>query len=431
MKKTFLFLFTLFLFTYSSYAQLLVENFNYSVGSLLTDNGYTAHSGAGTNSISVIAGNLIYPNYPSSGQGNSIRLINTGEDVHDSLSTVVSTGTVYASFLVKVDTARNAGEYFFHLGPAPISTTFRTRTFVKLGLNGNLAFGLSKGSTSATVLPAYTDSIYTAGTTYLIVVAYKIVDGADNDTVKLWVNPAITPNEPVANLIVTDTNAGGSDVSIGTYAFRQGTAAAGPYLVLSGFRVATSWGDILPVELVSFKANVTGNAVQLNWVTASELNNQGFDVERKSANSTWQKIGFVQGNGTTSSTKSYSYTDGNLETGKYSYRLKQIDFDGSYEYSNAVEADVTTLPVKFDLAQNFPNPFNPTTTINYAIPQASNVTLKVYNMLGQEVKTLINRFMEAGDHSIKFDAKDLNSGLYFYKLEAGSFNMVKKMTLLK
>lgn len=429
MKNLFkLFSFMVILTVGFTFAQpVATEEFEYTVGDLLTAQGYTAHSGGGTNSISVISGNLTYPIYPSAGLGNMIRLVNTGEDVSKNLTSDITSGTAYASVLVNIDSARALGDYFFHLGPNPISTTFRARLFVKLALNGNLAFGLSVGSTTA-LPPVYADSIYTSGTTYLVVVAYQIVDGAANDIVKLWVNPSLAGPEPPALLTLTDPAM--SDINVGSYAFRQGSAASGPYLKVDGLIIGTSWNYVVPVELTSFAASVTGSSVNLNWSTASEINNSGFEVERKSANSNWQKLGFVNGNGTTTEKQTYSFTDRNLKEGSYSYRLKQVDFNGEFEYSNVIEVLVVT-PNKFELLQNYPNPFNPTTSISFTLAQAGNVKLSVYNLLGQEVQTLVNGFMETGLHSVNFEAKNLNSGIYLYKLEANGISSVRKMTLLK
>ncbi len=188
-------------------------------------------------------------------------------------------------------------------------------------------------------------------------------------------------------------------------------------------------GTLVPVELTSFSANVSEGNVILNWTTATELNNSGFEVERKS-NGEFRTIAFIQGNGTTTEEHNYSYADNNLSNGSYTYRLKQVDYDGTFAYSNEVNVEITT-PVKFELSQNYPNPFNPTTKINFSIPQNSEVTLTVYNVLGQKVKTLLNGFMVAGKHTINFDASGFNSGIYIYKLEAGIFSEVRKMTLLK
>ncbi|QQS36127.1 MAG: T9SS type A sorting domain-containing protein [Ignavibacteriales bacterium] len=190
----------------------------------------------------------------------------------------------------------------------------------------------------------------------------------------------------------------------------------------------------VPVELTSFKANVSDNNVSLNWETASELNNRGFEIQRL-VGEEFQVIGFVEGNGTTSETNRYSYLDKNLGEGTYSYRLKQIDFDGTFEYSQVVEADVVS-PVEFALEQNYPNPFNPSTVINFGLKVDSKVSLKLFNVLGQEVATLINQDYAAGSHNFDFNAANLNSGVYFYRIDAAgidgtNFSATKKMILTK
>lgn len=186
----------------------------------------------------------------------------------------------------------------------------------------------------------------------------------------------------------------------------------------------------LPVELKSFAASVVDGFVQLNWSTATETNNRGFEVQRKVEGSDFVTIAFVQGKGTTTQPQSYSFTDNNVQTGKYSYRLKQVDFDGRYTFSNVV--NVAMNPTEFSLAQNYPNPFNPTTTINFNLAKESNVSLRVFNLLGQEVAKLVNNeVLQAGTYSYKFDASSLASGTYLYRLEAGDFVQTKKMILSK
>ena len=174
----------------------------------------------------------------------------------------------------------------------------------------------------------------------------------------------------------------------------------------------------------------------LNWKTATETNNKGFEVERqvsskqKSVSSQWEKIGFVGGYGTTTDPRSYSFTDQNLSSGNYEYRLKQIDFDGSYEYSNIVEVEVNA-PLQFALSQNYPNPFNPSTQIEYTIPEDGYVSLKVYNALGQEVANLVNGIQKAGSHDVTFNASSVSSGVYYYRIESGENVSVKKMMVIK
>lgn len=185
----------------------------------------------------------------------------------------------------------------------------------------------------------------------------------------------------------------------------------------------------LPVELTSFTANVNENNVRLKWSTATEINNSGFEVERKSFQD-WEKIGFIPGFGTTTEVHSYSFIDANILSGTYNYRLKQVDFNGRYKYSNEIEVKVS-IPNKYSLEQNYPNPFNPTTTISYSIKEKGFVTLKVFDILGNEVKTLVNEEQDAGSYKFDFNASALSSGIYFYTLNTGEFVLTKKMILLK
>jgi Secretion system C-terminal sorting domain len=184
----------------------------------------------------------------------------------------------------------------------------------------------------------------------------------------------------------------------------------------------------LPVELVSFAANVSDNKVKLSWKTASELNNAGFEVQRSADKVNFAMVGFVKGNGTTTESHSYSYVD-NVSSGTYYYRLKQNDFSGTFEYSNIVEAK--GLPTEFSLSQNYPNPFNPTTTIAFSLPVQSQVHLLLIDVLGNVVKDVADGTYEAGNHKVTLNASDLASGVYFYRLEAGNFVSVKKLMLMK
>ncbi len=199
------------------------------------------------------------------------------------------------------------------------------------------------------------------------------------------------------------------------------------------FYFASTSGSPLPVELSSFSATINGSSVKLSWRTNTEVNNYGFEVERcvlSAERQAWETIGFVSGNGNSNSPKSYSFIDDNVNAGTYCYRLKQIDNDGQSEYSKVVEVSFIKQ-TDFSLEQNFPNPFNPNTSIKFSLPETGNVKLTIYNLLGQEIATLVNGVKEAGTHTINYNAEELNSGIYIYKLEADSFVQTKKMTLIK
>lgn len=188
-----------------------------------------------------------------------------------------------------------------------------------------------------------------------------------------------------------------------------------------------------PVELASFTANTSMGKVTLNWRTATEINNRGFEIQRKADDNNWIVLAFKNGNGTTTNANNYSFTDNTsgLNANKLSYRLRQVDFNGQSQYSPVVLID-NIIPENYNVSQNFPNPFNPSTIIKYQIPQNSFVSLKVYNSLGQEAATLVNGMVNAGSYEVQLNASDLSSGVYYYVIKAGeNFVQTKKMILIK
>jgi photosystem II stability/assembly factor-like uncharacterized protein len=187
---------------------------------------------------------------------------------------------------------------------------------------------------------------------------------------------------------------------------------------------------ILPVELTSFTATCNNGNVQLNWTTATEINNQRFDIQRKSENGEFVTVASVIGNGTTTQQHNYSYTDNNVTQGNYVYRLDQVDFNGTNYYSKEVNVKVNA-PLVFSLEQNYPNPFNPSTVIEYNTAKPGFVNLSVYNLLGQKVADLVNGNMDAGVHNVTFNASNLPSGMYIYEIRTNSFTAAKKMMLTK
>jgi hypothetical protein len=202
--------------------------------------------------------------------------------------------------------------------------------------------------------------------------------------------------------------------------------------ILQGTKLALPELTPVPVELTSFTSGTSASGVTLLWSTASELNNHGFEVERSYNGNIFSNVGFVNGAGTSTETHNYVFTDklDNNVNGVLYYRLKQVDLNGRCNYSQilTVKFDV---PAHYSLSQNYPNPFNPVTTIKYTVPQNGQVTIKLYDITGREVKTLVNEVKTTGTYELKMNAQNLASGVYFYKMTAKDFVSVKKMSILK
>jgi hypothetical protein len=248
------------------------------------------------------------------------------------------------------------------------------------------------------------------------------VVGVRVDYLRLGANPgagfANTNASGIAQYCYTGTNVG-VDTIIGSTGSLADT-------------VFKTWiDDPLPVELASFTSSVNGTDVTLAWTTSSETNNSGFDIERSSSNIEWTKLSTVNGNGTTTEPMSYSYVDKNLNSGIYNYRLKQIDFNGNFEYFNLSNEVQISTPGEFTLSQNYPNPFNPSTKIDFQLPTDGNVKLSVFDISGKLVSVITNGFRTAGYHTVDFNSANLSSGIYFYRLEGNNFSKVMKMTLIK
>ncbi len=201
--------------------------------------------------------------------------------------------------------------------------------------------------------------------------------------------------------------------------------------VFDRLKLLVNYVNIIPVELTSFSASVIGSSVMLSWSTATELNNSGFEVQRKTDNSDWKTLSFITGHGTTTQPQSYSYTDNTVQAGiKYYYRLRQNDFDGKFSFSNVIEIDISALK-DYTLEQNYPNPFNPSTKISFSIPKAGNVKLTIYNQIGEVVEQLVNQQLEAGTYFYSWNAGNHSSGIYLYELQADGYKETKKMSLIR
>jgi Secretion system C-terminal sorting domain len=431
MKKKLIFFFVVLLLTASQkiFAQFIDENFEYNTGDLISNYGWVPFSGIGINPIKVVAPGLDYPCYGCI-FGNAAQMVSTGEDVYKFLTRPITTGSFYVSLMVKIDSAQT-GDVFFHIGDSVVNNSNKVGQVYAKDSSGKVAFGLAKSGNNNEI---YTPARYFRNITYLLVLKYQFVAGSNNDLVSLFV---ITPPDCAPSVEPPPTlgpiGGSGDLANVGKVVLEQGAGSKGPYLVIDGICAYDIWNNsALPVELSAFSSSVLRNDVTLNWVTNSERNNSGFKIERKSANSdNWNVIGNVDGMGTSSISHHYIYKDGNLSSGKYNYRLKQMDLNGNFEYFNLNSEVGIGLPVKFELSQNYPNPFNPSTSINYDLPNDGFVKISVFDMSGKEVASLVNGNVSAGYNTVTFNASNLSSGIYYYKLETAGFTKVMKMALVK
>jgi photosystem II stability/assembly factor-like uncharacterized protein len=278
-------------------------------------------------------------------------------------------------------------------------------------------------------------------------VIIKTTDGGDSWSTRLYANNScllnisfFDANNGIAsgdNGVMYSTSNGGTNwIQLPRVTYNDIYASSG--IDANSITIVGEYGVILnkkdltiPIELTSFTAFISFNCINLNWSTATELNNYGFEIERSSDKTDWRTIGFRNGKGTTTEPQNYSFIDDlfGVNSQKLYYRLKQIDFNGTFEYSDIVEVDIA--PLSFALHQNYPNPFNPSTKISWQSPVSSWQTIKVYDVLGREVATLFDEYRNAGYHEVDFNSAGLASGIYYYHLKSGDFIETKKMILVR
>lgn len=332
-----------------------------------------------------------------------------------------------------------------HPGPEDqYSVNVSTRVFVNGGVGNDWGVIEAYPNSVTNLLPIQAQGTYwplaqNLGPDSIRITGYGTDSGVTNQVQQTHVGPNAGSSGTTMRYR-TDTTGGNSgspvidaltNVAVGVHTHGGCTSTGGNNNGTSFFSTAF-WDAVeqgIPVELISFKASVFDGAVELNWMTATETNNSGFEIQRSSGGD-FESIDFVDGNGTTAEPNSYSYIDRDVPVGTFTYRLKQIDFDGSFEYSQIVEVTIPA-PVAFALEQNYPNPFNPSTRIKFAIPEESDVRMSVYNTLGQEVAEIFSTRLREGFHEVDFDAGSLTSGIYFYRLESDKFVDVKKMIIIK
>jgi hypothetical protein len=443
---------------------LLTEDFDYPAGDSLKLHDWvmtgSASSYSYVNPLCVTVPGLEYPGYRGSAVGNAVTLASTGQDVCRYFAQPAKEGSVYVFLMVRVLTARSSGDYFFHLiGGTASSSVFAPKLSVKSGDN-RIAFGISKRANANAA--AYTPFEYDVDTTYLMVIKYAFhPEATTDDEVSLYVfGPSgFSTSEPVTPTVGPVVEASGADVdSLCLCALRQGSSSSAPTVIVDGIRVTSSWEGALPIQISSFQGAVEDSgAIRLTWITQSEVDVYGFEVER-SEGSTLHFVaisGLIPGHNTTTEPQSYTFVDRALPPGRWFYRLKTISLDQSVTYSDVIEISnaVNTVqqhmnPYWFELKQNYPNPFNPSTVIKYTIGGnrgegmgVSDVSLVVYDVLGREVAVLVNERKAAGTYEVSFSAKGgsasggdgrgLASGVYICRLSAGNFAQSRTMLLVK
>jgi hypothetical protein len=348
MKRIFITFLFIFAVTLSANSQVLfTENFAYTAGDTIGAYGWVYNSGV-ANPLTVTTPGLTYVGYPQSGIGNALTIKPTGNDAYKNWTSADSIGTIYCSFMLRVDTAQTAGDYMFALLPSNSTSLYTCRLTIRNVTATTYDIGLSKGTVASGV--GYTSGTYTKGQTILCVVKYKFVAATTtDDEASMYVFtsgfPATEPGTATIPVVTSTAN----DVSnLGRTAVRQGTAANAPYCIVDGFRVGKTWTDI----------------------------------------------------------------------------------------ATGIITTTSTVADKFSLSQNYPNPFNPSTTIKFSLPSNGMISLKVYDLMGKEVSSLVNGNMNAGEFTTQFNGANLSSGMYFYKLEFNgvdgkSFSEQKKLMLVK
>lgn len=319
---------------------------------------------------------------------------------------------------------------------SPFDITFRTNDCLVAGINSDAVHRYDLSGNSLGVFASgisFPEQIEFAPNGNVLVVNFSTPNSGvivfDSLGTQLTVLAGVTGNRGVYILgngnVLTTNGAGVHEIDAVTGAVIR-TIVSG----VSGRFISPMDFSIIPVELTSFVGSSVNGSVVLNWNTATEINNSGFEIQRSADRISFSNIAFVPGFGTTTEPRSYSYNDNSVNNGTYYYRLKQIDYNGAFAYSDIVEVDVAS-PIDFALNQNYPNPFNPSTVISYSVPQSSFVTLKVYDVIGNEVATLVNQTQSAGKYDIRFDASNLSNGVYLYSIKTDNFTSTKKMILMK
>jgi hypothetical protein len=414
MKKLF-YLTTICLLSIPAIAQVyFVDNFNYSTNDSLSANGWTVASGGTTNALRASATGLTYAGYVGSGVGNAVPMTTTGQDVVRDASIAISSGSIYSSFLMNVSAAQSGGDYFFGLVLPGSTTGFFARTYIRSVSNsGFFQIGVSKASTTSLETTVYQSDSLAFNTTYQVVVKYQFnTSNTQDDSVKVFVfSSGIPTTEPALGKAATIGGTNTDATSLQRVLLRQGTSTTAPTLTIDAIRVGINWGQVtLPVAFIKIGGFATEANNIVYWSTASEVNNHGFEVERSFDGVNFENIAFVKGAGHSSQLNNYQYTDATAAHGTVYYRLKQIDFDGAFTYSEVVTIKAGIAKV----FQSSPNPFANELSVEILSANKTTAQIEVVDLMGK-VLVSANKQIEAGNNTIELNTSVLPTGIYFIR----------------
>lgn len=399
---------------------LIVEDFNFAAGDTIRGVNGWVFVNSNINPISVVAPGLTFADYPGSGVGNAGLILPTGQDLYKETTSPITSGSAYASFMVRVDSAKATGDYFFSFLPSTSTTTFAGRIFIK-SATGGFNFGISKAASGET--PTYGTTVYNYGTTYVVVLKYAFNAGTTtDDQISLFVFdgtfPATEPGTPTIGPITATQSADLSNIA--RVVLRQGTGSNAPGLTIDGIRFSNDWSTTLPVKLASFNAAATNNTVALNWNTASEENVHAFNVERSIDGKSFEAIATVAAKNSANGA-AYTYNDV-LRAGVTYYRLKMVDKDGSFAYSKVVSVNGKAV-ASIDV---YPNPVRDRFVISH--PKTFNgATVDIFTLNGKKVMSQ-NAAFNAEQTTI--DAAKLVAGTYIVVLNNGEQTLTTKLVKL-
>ena len=401
---------------------LLEDEFDYEEGALETVSSSAWTSNNGADAVIVVPGSLTYPGYSASTGG---RVALDGSEAFELVSRTYAaqtSGTVYASFLLWVDSnlPGMTNDPFLAVG------TYGTARIIVLGDGGDGSSGFRLCISKVSLNTSCTGSI-PSQTTHLIVAAYAFGPGSGDDVASLWVNPATLPGAGSAPDADVTESTGADETALDRVVFENQPNL--PLVYVDGLRVAASWSE-LPVELVEFVGRADGRDVILNWETASESRNAGFEVQTRRWED-WRIVEFIPGAGSSRGRRSYRYRVEDLQMGLHAFRLRQVDLGGASSYSPIVEVSIGQ-PSAFVLTEAYPNPFNPLSSFSLSVTVPQSVTVSVLDVQGRVVQTLFEGRMEANvAREFRIDGAPLASGTYIYRAKGESFEATRTVTLAK